>query len=71
MVHFHVVPAVYQPDTKYFRLAETAHSIHCRDSVLRELKDFDPYQGTPLDLLHNFESGCFKTAIEVGHHCVL
>ena len=42
MVHFHVVPAVYQPDTKYFRLAETAHSIHCRDSVLRELKDFDP-----------------------------
>jgi hypothetical protein len=72
------VPVKYLETTQsvciYFAgqgLAETAHSIHCRDSVLRELKDFDPHPGTPLDLLHNFESGCFKTAIEVCHHCVL
>jgi hypothetical protein len=41
-------------------------SVANTDSVWRRFLDFDPYMNTPLDLLHNMESGVFKTLLEAS-----
>ena len=35
------------------------------DTVFRRFKDFDPYKGTPIDIMHNMESGIMKDLLEV------
>jgi hypothetical protein len=37
------------------------------ESVFRRFKDFDPYKGTPIDMMHNLESGIMKDLLEVYH----
>ena len=37
------------------------------DSVFRRFKDFDPFKGTPIDIMHNMESGIMKDLLEVPH----
>ena len=40
-------------------------SVAMVESVFRRFLDFDPHTGTPLDLLHNMESGVFATLLTV------
>ena len=35
------------------------------ESVFRRFKDFDPFKGTPIDIMHNMESGIMKDLLEV------
>jgi len=37
------------------------------ESVFRRFKDFDPFKGTPIDMMHNLESGIMKDLLEVCH----
>ena len=43
------------------------HSVQMVESVFRRFKDFDPYKGTPIDMMHNLESGIMKDLLEVRH----
>lgn len=41
------------------------HSVQMVESVFRRFKDFDPFKGTPIDMMHNLESGIMKDLLEV------
>ena len=36
------------------------------DVIFRKFLDFDGYIGTPIDIMHNMESGCLKDMLEVS-----
>ena len=47
--------------------AGSLHSVQMVESVFRRFKDFDPFKGTPIDIMHNMESGIMKDLLEVPH----
>ena len=46
-------------------LAGSANSIAMVDVMFRHFRDFDPHIGTPIDIMHNMESGVLKDLLEV------
>ena len=50
-------------------LAGSANSIAMVDVVFRHFRDFDPHIGTPIDIMHNLESGVLKDLLEVITVC--
>ena len=45
--------------------AEAAMSVSSHDVVFRHFKDFEPHAGTPIDIMHNMESGMMADLLEV------
>jgi len=40
-------------------------SVSSHDVVFRHFKDFEPHAGTPIDIMHNMESGMMADLLEV------
>ena len=40
-------------------------SVSIHDVVFRYFKDFEPHAGTPIDIMHNMESGMMADLLEV------
>ena len=45
--------------------AEAGMSVSIHDVVFRDFKDFEPHAGTPIDIMHNMESGMMADLLEV------
>lgn len=43
-------------------------SVSIHDVVFRDFKDFEPHAGTPIDIMHNMESGMMADLLEVRIH---
>jgi hypothetical protein len=48
-----------------FCSAEAGMSVSIHDVVFRDFKDFEPHAGTPIDIMHNMESGMMADLLEV------